>query len=96
MIKYCNSDIYFRVRTCEIYFIIRINLKFNSFIDFGLSALHDMTKYEKDSQKDNQDKDYQSYLIRKRPNFNNTTCGTLSYIAPEILELIESEDDNVT
>lgn len=29
--------------------------------------------------------------MRKRPNFNHTTCGTLSYIAPEILGLVDAD-----
>lgn len=29
--------------------------------------------------------------MKKRPNFNHTTCGTLSYIAPEILGLVDTE-----
>lgn len=46
-----------------------------------------------DEKIEDPEQDDQPYLIRKRPNFNHTTCGTLSYIAPEILGLIENEDE---
>ncbi|TNV86718.1 hypothetical protein FGO68_gene15717 [Halteria grandinella] len=31
-----------------------------------------------------------SLRIRQKPNYNHTTCGTLSYISPEILGMIEN------
>jgi len=57
-------------------------------IDFGLSALHET--FEQESIIENES--MRSRKIRRRPNFNHTTCGTLSYIAPEILGMIEAEE----
>lgn len=45
---------------------------------------------------DNTDRSLENdtFRLKRKPNLNHTTCGTLSYIAPEILTLVEySEDD---
>lgn len=34
--------------------------------------------------------------MKRKPNLNHTTCGTLSYIAPEILSLVEHSEDEAT
>jgi serine/threonine protein kinase len=52
-------------------------------IDFGLSALHNIEEVATSVEDA-----HKSRRIRRRPNFNHTTCGTLSYIAPEILGMI--------
>ncbi len=75
---------------------------FNLIIDFGLSAINENLEKETlnnlltDSiSSDDRILEGNPFLskgfMRKRPNFNHTTCGTLSYIAPEILGLVDTD-----